>query len=349
MKKLSEYIAESGTLTKEEVRKDYSHIDSCDSKKEKQEYAAKYGVDSLKKDEIRYAMLLKLRELRKSASQFDEEDWYDFIHLEDHVITKLPEFLKAENSKFVLWLKDYYYKRFFEKNKKLQNWIGMNPGNNVFGLSYADKDTIKFYNKILTFIADNTPKTRTAKDEIFDLLVGKFTELLAEYKEQYLKKVEAYAILKYKSIPGDIEELKEKRQEEREKLDKLDWRKERYAYNEQYNVVDKLSKKIERLTSFLNKYTEKSYAEACVEKATEEFEDNIKILAHKIQDDELEVDKLEVKSIKDDPKVFKMKITDGTKNLYCRSVLAAEFSQYMIPHYRFIITNRSKDDSEYKD
>lgn len=349
MKKLSEYIAESGTITKEEARKDYNTVDGLETKKAKQEYAQKYGVDSVKKDEIKMAILLKLREFRKSASQFDEEDWYEFIRLEGYSAQKLPDYLKEENPKFVLWIKDYYYKRFFEKNKKLQNWIGMNPGNGTFGLSYADKDTIKFYNKLLTFIADNTPKTRTAKDEIFDLLVGKFTELLAEYKVQYLKKVEAYAILKYKSIPGDLEELKEKRKEEREKLDKIDWRKERYEYSQQYEIVDKLSKKIERLTSFLNKYTAKSYAEACVEKATEEFEDNIKILAHKIQDEGLEVDKLDVKSVKDDPKVFKMKITDGTKNLYCRSVLAAEFSQVMIPHYRFIITSRSKDDSEYKD
>lgn len=349
MKKLSEYIAESGTITKEEARKDYNTVDGLETKKEKQEYAQKYGVESVKKDEIKMAILLKLREFRKSASQFDDEDWYEFIRLEGYSAQKLPEYLKEENPKFVLWIKDYYYKRFFEKNKKLQNWIGMNPGNGAFGLSYADKDTIKFYNKLLTFIADNTPKTRTAKDEIFDLLVGKFTELLAEYKVQYLKKVEAYAILKYKSIPDDLEELKEKRKEEREKLDKIDWRKERYEYSQQYEIVDKLSKKIERMTSFLNKYTEKSYAEACVEKATEEFEDNIKILAHKIQDEGLEVDKLDVKSVKDDPKVFKMKITDGTKNLYCRSVLAAEFSQVMIPHYRFIITSRSKDDSEYKD
>lgn len=35
-----------------------------------------------------------------------------------------------------------------------------------------------------------------------------------------------------------------------------------------------------------------------------------------------------------------MRVTDGTKNVYCRSVWAAEFSEKMIPHFRFIITNR---------
>ena len=107
--------------------------------------------------------------------------------------------------------------------------------------------------------------------------------------------------------------------------------------------------KIDKLSSILRKYTVKTYSEECVKKASEEFEASIKELSSRIMKDELEVDKLEVKSVHDDPKIFKMKITDGTKNLYCRSIIAALGSSYMIPHYRFIITNRSKDDTNYDD
>ena len=60
-----------------------------------------------------------------------------------------------------------------------------------------------------------------------------------------------------------------------------------------------------------------------------EFEDNIKTLSSRIMREQLDTTKLVVKSVHDDPKVFNMKITDGTKNLYCRSVLAAMFSTYM--------------------
>jgi len=347
MKSLTQFITED-TLSKEVVRKDYDGVEYCDTKKEKQELASKYGIESIKKDDIKHAILLKLRELRKSASQFDEQDYYDFIHLEGYSAQKLPEYLKEENPKFVTWLQTYYKDKFMKG--RLANWIGINPGNNAYGLSYADKDKIKFYNKILAYIQENTPKTRTVKDEIFDSLVNKFTELLEDYKKEYLKRVKDFAKNKYSdTLPKDLKELKKKRDESKERLDKLDWRNDRVEYNREYEIHRKLSGKIERIVKFFEKYTEKEYIDECVENATEEFENNIKTLSDRIVKDELDVDKLEVKSVHDDPKVFNMKITDGTKNLFCRSILAAEYSSYMIPHFRFIITNRSKDDSHYND
>lgn len=347
MKTLSQFVNESN-LTKEEVRKDYDIVDGLDSKKEKQEYAKKYGVDSVKKEDIKMAILLKLREFRKTATQFDEEDWYEFRRLSGYSVQKLPEYLKEENPKFVTWLQEYYKGKYMKG--RLANWIGINPGNNTFGLSYADRDTIKYYNKILTFIQENTPKTRTVKDEIFDSLVNKFTDLLADYKEEYLKRVANFAKKRFTEVfPKDLEELKSKRKESSDRLDKIDWRKNRLEYNKEYKIYSSLNSKIERLAKILEKYTEKTYTEECVKHATEEFEASIKELASRIMKDELEVDKLDVKSVHDDPKIFKMKITDGTKNLYCRSIIAAMNSSYMIPHYRFIITNRSKDDSHYND
>ena len=348
MKSLSKYVNES-ILTKEEVRKDYDSVEYTDSKKEKQEFASKYGIDSVKKADIQNAILIKLRELRKSTSNFTEEDYYDFNRLIPDSLIKLPEYLKEENPKFVEWLQKYYLEH--RMKGKLKNWIGINPGRDAnYSLSYADIYTVKFYNKILEFIANNTPKTRTSKDEIFDMLVNKFTELLANYKKEYLKRVEDFAKKRYSEIlPKDLENYKEKRNELRTKIDAIDWRKERTKYNEIRKSLDSIDSKINQISKLFKKYTEKTYSELCVKEASEEFEDNIKVLSHKIQEEELEVDKLDVKSIHDDPKVFNMKISDGDKNLFCRSILAAEFSNYMRPHYRFIITNRSKDDYKYND
>ena len=348
MKSLTEFVSES-VFTKEEIRKDYNHVDGCDTKAEKLVLAKKYGIESVKKEEIKHAILLKLRELRKSASQFDEEDYRDFYHLIPDSLAKLSEYLKEENPKFVAWLQEYYKET--RMKGKLKNWIGINPGRDAnWSLSYADIHTVKFYNKILEFIANNTPKTRTAKDEIFDSLVNKFTELLKDYKEEYLKRVEKFAKSRFTEIfPKDLAAFKEKRKESRERLDKIDWRKERQKYNDEYKICESLTSKINRIEKIFEKYTEKTYTEECVKKAAEEFEASIKELASRIVKDELEVDKLEVKSVHDDPKIFKMKITDGTKNLYCRSIIAAMNSVHMIPHYRFIITNRSKDDSNYED
>ena len=290
-----------------------------------------------------------LQDLNVIGANFTEDDWDDFNRLLPDSLIKIPEYLKEENPKFVTWIQKYYLEN--KMKGKLKNYIGVNPGRDAnYYLSYADIYKIKFYNKILEFIANNTPKTRTSKDEIFDMLVNKFTQLLEDYKKEYLKKVETFAKKRYSEIlPKELETLKEKRNASRDRLDKIDWRKERSKYNEELKIRDSLDRKILQITNLFKKYTEKTYAELCIKEAAKEFEDNIKVLAHKIQEDELEVDKLEVKSVHDDPKVFNMKITDGTKNLFCRSVLAAEFSNYMRPHYRFIITNRSKDDSKYDD
>lgn len=349
MKNLVTYISESGVITKEEARKDYDSVEYCDTKKEKQEYASKYGVSSVKKADIQHGILLKLRELRKSSFSFNEDDWHDFYHLIPDSLARLPEFLAEENPNFVSWIQQYYKEKYI--TGKLKHWIGINPGRDTnYSLSYANIHTIKFYNKILEYIASSTPKTRTSKDEIFDSLVNKFTDLLKDYKEEYLKKVEDFAKNRFSKIfPEDLENYKKKRTESSERLSKLNWRTEREAYNKESKIYDSLNSKINKISTILKKYTLKTYSEECVTKASEEFEASIKELSSRIMKDELEVDKLEVKSIHDDPKIFKMKITDGTKNLYCRSIIAALGSSYMIPHYRFIITNRSKDDSNYED
>lgn len=350
MKDLKNYINESSKVnTREECINDYDLVEDCDNATKKT-IAAKYGIESSKKDVIRHEILIRMREIRKSTKKYDEEDARYFMRLEDWSPIKMPAFLAEESMRFVLWFQQYMYDRFFKDSKKLQGWIGQNPGNNAYGLTYADKNNIKMYNKVLEFIASKTPKTRTAKDDIFDMLVNKFTELLAEYKKEYLTKVEKSARNMYSNVlPEKLAKLKERNKELSNKLDSLDWRKNRYEYDNLYDAKRKVSNKIENIMKTLSKYTEDTYAKTCVEKATEEFENNIKQLSARIQDEGINIEKMTVKSVHDDPKVFNMKITDGIKNLFCRSIIAAEFSSYMIPHYRFIITTRSKDDSYYKD
>ena len=61
-------------------------------------------------------------------------------------------------------------------------------------------------------------------------------------------------------------------------------------------------------------------------------------LADRLLDKKFIIEKTVVSNVQNDPKFFEMTITDGEKKLYCRSVLAAEFSEKMIPHFRFIMT-----------
>lgn len=347
MKDLKNYINESSKVnTREECINDYNLVEDCDNATKKA-IAAKYGIESSKKDVIRHEILIRMREIRKSTKKYDEEDARYFMRLEDWSPLKMTAFLAEESMRFVLWFQQYMYDRFFKDSKKLQNWIGQNPGNNAYGLTYADKNNIKMYNKVLEFIASKTPKPRTAKDDIFDMLVNKFTELLADYKKQYLEKVAAYAERYYKNIPNEIKSLKNTREEIADRMHKLTWRDP--EYKKESEAYRKINSKIDRFATILRKFTEKEYVDKCVKDATEEFESNIKELSNRIMDEGINVEKMEVKSVHEDPKVFNMKITDGIKNIFCRSIIAAEYSEYMIPHYRFIITNRTKDDSHYKD
>ena len=61
---------------------------------------------------------------------------------------------------------------------------------------------------------------------------------------------------------------------------------------------------------------------------------------HSPYEKEFEFSKIKVNSISNDPKLFELEVTDGNITLYARSIWAAEWSDKMIPHFRFIITNK---------
>lgn len=325
-------------FTRQELRDDYSKAEWADNA-EKKALGAKYGLTSLKKVDIQKAILLQLREVRKTATSFDVEDVRDFFRLEPGIL-KIKDWLKDEGIGFVKYLKEHELE--YLKKHKIDKWIGWPIGNNNYQLSYSDKDALKRYAKITEYLEEATPRPRTAKDDAFDGLVRKFTDLLANYKEEYLGRVKDYARQRYNvTLPGRLQEYREKYKELQEEGKRLDWRTDKDEYEENRKARVKLSNKIDAIEKFFNKYKKLTdYVADCEKIAKEEFEDNIKTLSDRIMREELNTDKLVVKSVHDDPKVFNMKITDGTKNLYCRSILAAMYSAYMIPHYRFIITNR---------
>ncbi len=328
---------QTSKFTREELRKDYDAVEWADGV-EKKTLAAKYVVQSLKKADIQKEILNQLREARKTAASFDIEDVRDFFRLEPGIL-KIKDYLKDESIEFVKYLKEHEEE--YLKKHKLDKWIGF-PISSSIPLSYADKDKLKRYAKITEYLEEAQPRPRTAKDEEFDRLVRKFTDLLADYKKEYLSRVRDYARERYnKTLPEKLQTLRDKYADLKAEGSKLDWRTDRVAYDQNYDARRKVANQIDAIDKFFKKYGKLTdYVKDCEKNASEEFEDNIKTLSDRIMREELNTDKLVVKSVHDDPKVFNMKITDGTKNLYCRSILAAMFSTYMIPHYRFIITNR---------
>lgn len=76
------------------------------------------------------------------------------------------------------------------------------------------------------------------------------------------------------------------------------------------------------------------------DQAKAKFAEDIKVLANKIRNKGVDETKLKLLYAENDPKHIKIKITDGTTILYARSILAAEYSLYVSPHFRFIVTER---------
>ena len=164
---------------------------------------------------------------------------------------------------------------------------------------------------------------------------------LEDFKTEYLKRVEAHASIDYDELPSVIESLTKKlivlRKEYEDKL------KETRNYNITWSYhqrVEKQERKISRKKSILKMYpTKESFIAACLKDAELTFRGNVNALAMRVYEKNFVVEKIKVSNIKDDPKIFKLFIEDGTKKLYCRSILAAQFSDKIVPHFRFIMTD----------
>ncbi len=86
--------------------------------------------------------------------------------------------------------------------------------------------------------------------------------------------------------------------------------------------------------------SKKEYVDKCKKDAEDKFDANITTISERLNKQNFIITDIQVTDIDNDPKFYIMCITDGVKKVYCRSVWAAEFSDKMIPHFRFIITNR---------
>ena len=80
--------------------------------------------------------------------------------------------------------------------------------------------------------------------------------------------------------------------------------------------------------------TIEAYVEMRVNEVEKTFTENICVLVETLLK-KLDFDLANAKalSLREGPKVFAMMITNGNAKYYCRSILAATFSDYMRPHF----------------
>lgn len=353
MKTINKYIVESIQSNKrvfnaDELYKDYEAADDATGQ-EKKDLIAKYGINSKRAKDIKNKILLLLRDLRNEKKTFDRQDITDFSRLHDYVTSRMAEGIADETKEFSTYLKDYYFDRL--KDRKLENYALATDSLNNYRLSIADKDLIKTYQKIAKAIDELYPtKEKLSEKEHFEMINNKITELMQDFKVIYMKRIEEHAKAKYKyySNEKNLESLKAEAEATQKIID--DYLKEKgrrwVSYTDRIGMQyekdnEKAWNKIKQFKAFTQMYTtEKSYLDKCADEGEKTFANNIAAISDRLIKMNLNITNIKISNVKNDPKFFEMMLTDGEKKLYLRSVFAAQFSDKMIPHFRFIITER---------
>lgn len=341
MKHITDYILESVNEI-DQLHKDYETADGA-SGQEKKDLIAKYNVDAKKTKDIQHAILLKLQELRKDKKEFNDEDIADFNHLSENDTQYYAE-LKKENDDFVKYLLEYWENRIKKQGGDLYNWINLTS---FSGLSFSsnEKWLIKRYQKVREELMSRDPKNIKAKEKeeySIDTLITKLGSELEEFKKIYLKRVEDNAKDLYEHLPNEITQMSARLKKMEEEYHEKE--KEVKGFTARWNLykpIEKYANQLNQKKAILRRYkTIKEFITACLDDAEKTFKGNVEALAHRVYEKKFDVDKIKVSNVKDDPKIFKLMIEDDTKKLYCRSILAAQFSSKMTPHFRFIMTDR---------
>ena len=331
----------------QEMIADYTILGDYPTTAQKKELALKYGIESKKVKEIEHEILLQMRALRFNKKEFDNTDVRFYYKLDVPEKTKLT----GESTQFIMFLKDYFFKRMQERKldkkvslAKIRDWN--------YHMSPADRSLILDYLKCIDVLDSrdiNKIDTKKAKEEVIEGIRLQLVSQTKEFYEQYLKDAEVWATKTYDSAPKRLDSFNEKRRNLEIKLKEVRNRLEaenrlRYMYYDtEYKEIDgnitRLSKSINELKMILNK-TKIDFIQENREDAEQTFNHNIANLAEKLYAKEFEFSKIKVNSISNDPKLFELEVTDGNITLYARSIWAAEYSDKMIPHFRFIITNK---------
>lgn len=337
MKNLVDYIKESY----EELKQDYTNADGA-SGNEKKALSSKYGTANKVKD-IQKAILLKMREERHNRKEFTNEDVNNFNRLE-FPEKKLYDELGEEPIEFVRFYADYYLQQL--KKRRLDKMVGQKL--NSYNSSISDRYLIKRYETILAYLtANDKTEEEKAKDKsdkeriemIKKNLIEKISTELEGFKNKIIEMTKRFAKKKYDNAPKIIERC----DNEIAELEKTFSGKSFHLYykTNEYKRIEELKKIKSKEKIILVKYsTYKEYEEACVNEAIHQFENNISAIADRVKEKGLNIENVTCQDIFDDPKFIEMRITDGERSLWCRSILAAEYSDKMIPHFRFIITER---------
>lgn len=346
MKTLTQYITEK-LMSLEEMISDYTNLVESPDTTTKKNLASKYGIVSKKAADIQQAILIAMRNERKDRHNFTEDDILYFRRLSGMPsrYKTLCVWLEDESLDFVKFMKDFYEQKLKSNKSRLGTLFDLKGSTrgrdwNYF-MSASDKFQIDTYNNLVQYIDEHEPSKISSRQEqqiVINSIKQKLIENTKEFHDEYINKVEVFANKYWDSLPENIEKSKkaydELKNQYNNETDSKQIRVIKYQMEEAlktYNRYVFVSKNFSSKTDYVNK---------CIEDAEIKFDNNITNIADRIKQQNFVITDIKVEDIKNDPKFYEMYITDGVKRVHCRSIWAAEFSDKMIPHFRFIITNR---------
>lgn len=185
----------------------------------------------------------------------------------------------------------------------------------------------------------------------FDKLLSIVTDQTSAFKAAFIDFVKIQSDAAFNNLPNKIKGAESKIKSLRKEIsncckEKRDSRgrlsfADLDIYVAQTNPMRKEVEKLERLIRQSEKFIEMGkdkYVEMNVEQAGLMFDSKVFALADKLNKNGFTTS-CKFSAISDDPKLFDTIITDRSKKVHARSILAAENSECMVAHFRFIITN----------
>ena len=310
-----------------ELIADYTLLNEYPSMNEKKALAAKYGIESKKAKEIQEMVLVAMRGERKTRTEFDDIDLRYFTKFDiPETYAKAVPYYELESIEFLNYVMGVYWEKLVAR--KLDKKVDLVNSRGTYQLSVADKYAIRRYINIKRYLEEIKPENVEKKrnDEEINNVIRNI--LLVEMKplhDNYIERITAWANKSYVSI------IKTKTESAKE-LDLL-------PKDVNYNIWKPIKNKYDRAVALLRRFdTIDKYVAYTVESAEREYMNDVNEVTLRIRKKELDYDNIKVINVYNDPKFFELTITDGNKSLHARSIWAAEYSEKVTAHYRFIIT-----------
>lgn len=345
-------------FTVTEMLEDIKSVKNCLTTAEKKVFVDKYGLTAKKIGDIVNGILLLCKRDRSSRSKFDETDIMAFMMLSNYPGTykKMENCLIDENIKFVKYMMDYYFEKV--KENKLEHTINWPASNFKYArIPYGKLSMIQNYKMLLKFYDEHSPEAVTkheTEESMIKIVSAKFDEQLKEFKEMILDYVEKQARKEWTEAPDKIAKLKKKIADFNSKIKAKEAGIKNHTvtwagliHDTEYNELQRnknivVAEEV-RLSYMLKAWkTEDNFVKYTRDQAAIEFELKKETMAKKLVAKGIDPVKIEITHVDTDPKYIEMVVNDGTKKLYCRSIIAAEYSEKVTVHFRFIITDRKK-------